>query len=72
MRYLIMVILLVCVFLSGCEYIIPHTSDALSQTKQLEELQKQTKQIEKQTDALERLSKSAERLANPQRTGLPE
>lgn len=66
MRYVVIITLLFCIFLSGCEYVIPHTSDALSQTKQLEELQKQTKQIEKQTDALERLSNSAEKLANPQ------
>jgi uncharacterized protein YceK len=66
MRYIIAITLLFCILLSGCEYIIPHTSDALSQSKQLEELQKQTKQIEKQTDALERLSNAAEKLANPQ------
>jgi uncharacterized protein YceK len=67
MRYVLMVTLVICLLLSGCEYIIPHTSDALSQTKQLEELQKQTKQIERQTDALERLSEAAENLASPQR-----
>jgi uncharacterized protein YceK len=67
MRYVLVLILCICVFLSGCEYVIPHTSDALSQSKQLEELQKQTKQIEKQTEALQRLSRSAEKLANPQR-----
>lgn len=66
MRYVLIFTLLFCILLSGCEYVIPHTSDALSQTKQLEELQKQTKQIEKQTDALERLSNAAEKLANPQ------
>lgn len=66
MRYVLILTLLFCILLSGCEYIIPHTSDALSQTKQLEELHKQTKQIEKQTEALERLSKSAEKLADPQ------
>jgi len=65
MRYILAFTLIFCIFLSGCEYVIPHTSDAISQTKQLEELQKQTKQIEKQTDALEHLSRSAEKLANP-------
>lgn len=65
MRYLIFFIMVVCIFLSGCEYFIPHTSDALSQTKQLNELQKQTRLIERQTDALEQLSNSAEKLANP-------
>jgi uncharacterized protein YceK len=66
MRYVLLLTLLICVLLSGCEFFIPHTSDALSQTKQLEELQKQTKLIERQTDALERLSNSAEKLADPQ------
>ncbi|MBF2062973.1 MAG: hypothetical protein IGS39_00840 [Calothrix sp. C42_A2020_038] len=66
MRYILIIMMSICIFLSGCEYFIPHTSDALSQSKQLQELQKQTKQIERQTDALEKLSKSAEKLATPQ------
>lgn len=65
MRYFLVFTLLICTLLSGCEYFIPHTSDALSQTKQVEELHKQTNLIEKQTDALERLSNSVEKLANP-------
>ncbi len=67
MRYILIITMLICIFLSGCEYFIPHTSDALSQTKQLEELRKQTQQIEQQTDALERLANSAQKLANPQK-----
>jgi hypothetical protein len=66
MRYILAITMSICILLSGCEFFIPHTSDALSQTKQFQELQKQTKQIELQTEALERLSNSAEKLANPQ------
>ncbi|WP_026731109.1 hypothetical protein [Fischerella sp. PCC 9605] len=66
MRYVLALTMLICILLSGCEYFIPHTSDALSQSKQVEELHKQTKLIERQTDALERLSNAAEKLANPQ------
>ncbi|MBF2015394.1 MAG: hypothetical protein IGS23_09380 [Rivularia sp. T60_A2020_040] len=67
MRYLLIFAMLICVMLSGCEFFTPHTSDALSQTKQLKELEKQSQQIEKQTDALERLAKSTEKIANPQK-----
>ncbi|NJL09649.1 MAG: hypothetical protein HC908_03935 [Calothrix sp. SM1_7_51] len=65
MRFIIIITMSICILLSGCEYFIPHTSDALSQSKQLRELQEQSKQIKRQTDALERLSNSAEKLANP-------
>ena len=65
MRYILIITMTICIFLSGCEFFIPHTSDALSQNKQLQELQKQTKQIQLQTKALEQLSNSAEKLANP-------
>ncbi len=66
MRYILVLGLLICIFLSGCEYLIPDTSDALSQSQQLEELRKQTDQIEQQTDALKRLADSVEQLAQPQ------
>ncbi|MBD2199535.1 MULTISPECIES: hypothetical protein [Calothrix] len=66
MRYILILAMSFCILLSGCEFFIPHTSDAISQTKQLQELQKQTKQIQLQTEALERLSDSAAKLANPQ------
>ena len=67
MRYLLILGLLICVLLSGCEYFIPQTSDALSQTQQLEELRKQTDQIEQQTAALKRLADSVEALTQSQR-----
>ncbi|MBD2773344.1 hypothetical protein [Iningainema tapete] len=66
MRYVLIFTMLICILLSGCEYFIPHTSDALSQTKQLKELQKQTEQIEQQTKALDRLANSAEKITNSQ------
>ncbi|KYC41104.1 hypothetical protein WA1_23145 [Scytonema hofmannii PCC 7110] len=67
MRYVLIFIILISILLSGCEFFIPHTSDALSQTKQLKELEKQTEQIEQQTKALERLANSTEKIANPQK-----
>ncbi|WP_416666086.1 hypothetical protein [Egbenema bharatensis] len=65
MRYLVIIGLMFCFLLTGCEYFIPHTSKALSDSSQLEELRKQTRQIEKQTEALEELADSAEKLAAP-------
>ena len=67
MRYLLIFTMLIGILLSGCEFFTPQTSDALSQTKQLKELEKQTQQIEKQTDALESLAKSTEKIVNPQK-----
>lgn len=66
MRYLLILGMLCCIFLSGCEFLTPDTSRALSNTGQLEELQKQTHQIEQQTEALERLADSVEQLTAPQ------
>lgn len=62
MRFVLIFGMLVCIFLSGCEYFIPDTSRALSQNKQLEEMQHQTQQLERQTEAIERLADSVERL----------
>ena len=56
MRFLVILGMVFCIFLSGCEFFTPDTSRALSQTKQMEELQKQTDQLERQADALERLA----------------
>ena len=64
MRYVAILGLLICFLLTGCEYVIPHTSEALSDRQQLEELRKQTEQIEEQTKALESLAKSAEELTH--------
>lgn len=69
MRLILAIVLCFTVLLTGCEYITPHTSDALSQSKQLQELQKQTKQIERQADALEQLTTSVQELAHPQPSG---
>ncbi|MCU0527365.1 MAG: hypothetical protein MUF72_21370 [Elainella sp. Prado103] len=65
MRYGVVIALFFSILLTGCEYIIPHTSDAISQSKQLQELQKQTKQIERQADAVERLTSAVEELTQP-------
>lgn len=65
MRYFLILGLLICVLLTGCEFFTPRTSNALSQTKQIEELQKQTQQLEAQSDALDRLADSVEKLARP-------
>ncbi len=65
MRYILVITISICILLSGCEYLIPHTSDALSQTKQLQELQKQTNQMKQQTKALVRLANSTDKLVNP-------
>lgn len=67
MRYLITIGLLICVLLSGCEFFTPDTSSALSQTRQIEELQKQTQQLEQQAESLDRLANSVERLVNSQK-----
>lgn len=61
MRILVVFGLLVCLFLSGCEFFTPNTSSALSQTKQMEELQNQTKQLKRQADALEQLANSVKK-----------
>jgi hypothetical protein len=66
MRFVLIIGLLICTLLSGCEFITPSTSNALSQTQQIEELQKQTQQLEKQTDALDRLANSVGTLVNQQ------
>ncbi|MGF1495601.1 MAG: hypothetical protein ACFB8W_02075 [Elainellaceae cyanobacterium] len=56
MRIFLIFGLLVCLLLSSCEVFTPDTSRALSQTRQMDELQKQTEQLERQADALERLA----------------
>ncbi|HSM83528.1 MAG TPA: hypothetical protein VLS96_17715 [Nodosilinea sp.] len=55
MRIIVVLSLLACIFLSGCEFFTPDTSTALSQSKQIEELQQQTEQLQRQTEAIERL-----------------
>lgn len=55
MRIFLILALLGSLLLSGCEFFTPDTSRALSQTRQMEEMQKQTQQLERQADALERL-----------------
>ena len=64
MRYALIMVMLFCLLISGCEFVTPDTSNALSQTRQQEELAKQTEQIERQTDALERLTNAVEKLVN--------
>jgi len=61
MRIFLLSGLLICLFLSGCEFFTPDTSRALSQTRQMEELHEQTQQLERQADALERLADSVPR-----------
>lgn len=65
MRYILILGMLFCLLVSGCEFVTPETSNALSQTRQQEELAKQTEQIKRQTEAIERLTDSLERLASP-------
>jgi type II secretory pathway component PulM len=55
MRIFLIVGLFVCLGLTGCEFFTPNTSQALSQTQQLEEMQRQTEQLQRQADALEQL-----------------
>lgn len=55
MRIFVIVGLLGCLLLSGCEFFTPDTSRALSQTRQIDEMHKQTEQLQRQADALERL-----------------
>lgn len=59
MRIFVIVGLLCCLLLSGCELLTPDASSALSQTRQIEEMQKQTEQLQRQADALERLANEA-------------
>ncbi len=68
MRYIVMIGLLFCILLSGCEFFTPDTSNALSQSRQIEEIQKQTQQLKRQADTLDRLANSVEKLANPRTT----
>ncbi len=55
-RIVVVLVLLASTLLSGCEFFTPDTSRALSQSRQMEELQQQTKQLQRQADALERLA----------------
>ncbi|MBD1873605.1 hypothetical protein H6F75_08930 [Nodosilinea sp. FACHB-131] len=55
MRIFLILALLCSLLLSSCEFFTPDTSRALSQTRQIEEMQKQTQQLERQADALEHL-----------------
>lgn len=55
MRIFLILALLCSLLLSSCEFFTPDTSRALSQTRQIEEMQKQTEQLERQADALEHL-----------------
>lgn len=55
MRIVLALSLIICLLLSGCEYVTPDTSRALSQSRQMEELHQQTEQLQRQADALERL-----------------
>lgn len=64
MRYILILAMLLCFLMTGCEFVTPETSNALSQTRQQEELTKQTEQIERQTDAVERLTTAVEELIN--------
>lgn len=66
MRFILILGLLICTLLTGCEFITPDTSRALSETQQIEELQKQTQQLEQQTHALDRLADSVEKLTGRQ------
>jgi cell division protein FtsB len=66
MRFLVMLVAVVCLFLSSCEVVTPHTSRAISESGQLEELHQQTKQLERQTEAIEQLTDAVEKLAKPQ------
>lgn len=59
MRVFLVVGLLCCLLLSGCEFFTPDTSRALSQSRQIEEMHKQTEQLQRQADALERLANEA-------------
>lgn len=63
-NYILVLGMLICVLLSGCEFLIPKTSSALSQTQQEQELQKQTEQLERQTEAMEKLADSVDKLVN--------
>lgn len=65
MRYILIIGLLICTFLTGCEFVTPNTSNALSQTQQIDELHKQTQQLKRQSDALERLANSIEEWGKP-------
>jgi type II secretory pathway component PulM len=46
---------LICLLLSSCQLLTPDTSNAFSQSQQIEELQQQTRHMERQADALEKL-----------------
>ena len=72
MRILLLVGLLCCFLLTGCEFFTPDTSRALTQTRQMEELHKQTQQLERQADALERLANDIEAAAAPLPTATPQ
>jgi outer membrane biogenesis lipoprotein LolB len=56
MRIIVLLSLAACLLLSGCEFVTPDTSRALSQNQQIEELHQQTKQLQRQADALEKLA----------------
>ena len=66
MRFLVMLVAIVCMFLTSCEVLTPHTSRAITDAGQLEEMHQQTKQLERQTEAIEQLTDAVENLATPQ------
>jgi uncharacterized protein YceK len=55
-RLIVLLSLCLCLMLSGCEWVIPNTSNALSQSRQQEALQQQTEQLQRQADALEAIA----------------
>lgn len=66
MRIFVILGLLFCLLLSSCELVTPDTSNALSQNRQMEELQEQTKQLHRQANALERLADEVNALTDDQ------
>lgn len=56
MRIVIVFVFLISLVLSGCELLTPDTSQAFSQSQQMEALNRQTEQLERQADALELLT----------------
>lgn len=71
MRLVLILGMLMAFLISGCEFVTPDTSNALSQTRQQEELAKQTEQIQRQTEAIERLTHSIEAIASSQKQRSP-
>ena len=54
------ILIISCLLLSGCEFILPNTSKAITEQKQLEELQRQNSILIDMANSLKRIANKGE------------